>query len=154
VAIKANTTYVVSYHTNVGFYAVDTGYFSTTGVSNPPLRALASGAAPGNGVFQYGAGDFPSDTYNGNNFWVDVVFIDSDAFSLGHFSVGHTQDAIGAAASGAPGAVFSKAPNFAGSNRSTATRRDPDPSLLPTRPAQTRLRSRRSRRYSSGRRIR
>src|SRR5215510_810108 len=154
VAIKANTTYVVSYHTNVGFYAVDTGYFSTTGVSNPPLRALASGAAPGNGVFQYGAGDFPSDTYNGNNFWVDVVFIDSDAFSLGRFSVALIQDATRAAANGAPGAVFSKAPNFAGSNRSTAILRDADPLLLPTRPAQTRLRSRRSRRYSSGRRIR
>jgi len=73
VAIAANTTYVVSYHTTVGHFAVDSGYFATSGVNNSPLRAPATGAVGGNGVFRSGAG-FPALTYNGNNYWVDVVF--------------------------------------------------------------------------------
>ena len=31
VAITANTTYVVSYHTNTGFYSADSGYFAAAG---------------------------------------------------------------------------------------------------------------------------
>jgi len=153
VAIKANTTYVVSYHTNMGFYALDSGYFASTGVSNPPLRALASGVVGGNGVFQYGAGDFPSDTYNGANYWVDVVFIDSEAFSQGLFPVAPIQDATHRSVNSAPGSVFSKTRTFAGSNKSTAGMRDAAPSLLPASAAQTQSRSRR-RRYNSGGRIR
>ena len=40
VAIDADTTYVASYHTNVGRYAVGTS-FAAAGVDNPPLHALA-----------------------------------------------------------------------------------------------------------------
>ena len=50
----ANTTYVVSYHTNVGHYAASGGYFSSMGVDAPPLHAPTSAAAGGNGVFLYG----------------------------------------------------------------------------------------------------
>jgi Domain of unknown function (DUF4082) len=75
VAITANTTYVVSYHTNVGHYAFDSGYFTTSGVTNSPLRALANGEDGANGVFKYGAGGFPTDTFNAANYWVDVAFI-------------------------------------------------------------------------------
>ena len=39
-----------------------------------PLTALADGAAGGNGVYRYGAGGFPDQTYNASNYWVDVVF--------------------------------------------------------------------------------
>ncbi len=42
VAIAAGTTYVASYHTDVGFYSADLGYFASTGFDNPPLRALAT----------------------------------------------------------------------------------------------------------------
>jgi len=77
VQITADTTYVVSYHTNVGHYAFDFGYFASTGVSNSPLQALADGEDGPNGVYQYGAGGFPSDTYNASNYWVDVAFITS-----------------------------------------------------------------------------
>ena len=76
VAITANTTYVASYHTTVGQYAVDNPYF-TTGVDNPPLHALADGAAGGNGVYSYGAGGFPTQTWQASNYWVDVVFATS-----------------------------------------------------------------------------
>ena len=52
VAIAANTTYVASYHTPVGCYAADDGFFATTGVDAPPLHALADGVDGGNGVYR------------------------------------------------------------------------------------------------------
>ncbi len=74
VAITTNTTYVASYHTTAGNYAFDGAYFASSGVSNPPLRALANGEEGGNGLFVYGASAFPSQTFNSSNYWVDVVF--------------------------------------------------------------------------------
>jgi Domain of unknown function (DUF4082)/Bacterial Ig-like domain len=73
VAITANTTYVVSYNAPGGRYAFDPQYFSAA-LTNAPLRALADGEEGGNGVYQYGAGGFPAQTYNASNYWVDVVF--------------------------------------------------------------------------------
>ena len=74
VAIKAGTTYIASYHTNVGNYSDDIGFFSKGAVTNGPLTALANGADGPNGVYQYGASSgFPANTYNGSNYWVDVV---------------------------------------------------------------------------------
>jgi hypothetical protein len=69
VAINANTTYVVSYHTDVGHYALtDNGLASA--VNNGPLVALAGG-----GVYTYGsANTFPSNSFDASNYWVDVVF--------------------------------------------------------------------------------
>jgi Domain of unknown function (DUF4082) len=75
VAIEANTTYVVSYHTNNGHYSVDEGYFTNKSVDNPPLHAPGQG----NGVFKYGGGSvFPNETWKGCNYWVDVVFKPAD----------------------------------------------------------------------------
>jgi PKD repeat protein len=74
VPIKANTTYVVSYHTGVGRYALDEGYFDAT-YSNGPLRSPSTTEAGGNGVYRYGSGGvFPTATYRSSNYWVDVVF--------------------------------------------------------------------------------
>ena len=50
VTISANTVYVASYHANNGHYSIDTNFFSTAGVDNPRLHALASGGSGGNGV--------------------------------------------------------------------------------------------------------
>ena len=76
VPITANTTYVASYHTGTGRYAVDTRYFSTQSVNTGPLQALSNLAAAGNGLYRYGAtSGFPSATYDASNYWVDVVFI-------------------------------------------------------------------------------
>jgi hypothetical protein len=69
VAITANTTYVVSYHTDVGHYAFTTNGLSSA-VTNGPLTAQASG-----GVYAYGSANaFPSNTFNATNYWVDVVY--------------------------------------------------------------------------------
>ncbi len=69
VAITAGTTYVVSYKTTSGHYAVNRNYFSSAFTSGP-LTALASG-----GVFLYGAGGFPNQSYQSSNYWVDPLFI-------------------------------------------------------------------------------
>lgn len=74
VRILANTTYVVSYHTNIGNYAYSGGFFAANGISNPPLSALRDGQEGGNGVFRYGPSGFPSESYNATSYWVDVVF--------------------------------------------------------------------------------
>jgi hypothetical protein len=71
VPIEANTTYIVSYHCN-GFYPADRPYF-TSAFTNGTLTALASESSGGNGVFLYGAGGFPKDTFEATNYWVDVV---------------------------------------------------------------------------------
>ncbi|MBH8563571.1 DUF4082 domain-containing protein [Nostoc sp. CENA67] len=73
--ITANTTYVASYHTNVGHYSVDEGYFANAGVDNPPLHALANGVSGSNGVYKYSStATFPNNTYQSSNYWVDIVF--------------------------------------------------------------------------------
>ncbi|MBE2225641.1 MAG: DUF4082 domain-containing protein, partial [Anaerolineae bacterium] len=77
VAVSANVTYVASYHTEVGYYAQDGNYFSTGGVNNAPLRALADGEDGNNGVYQYGDTAFPAQYSSGANYWVDVVFAPS-----------------------------------------------------------------------------
>jgi hypothetical protein len=73
--IAANAVYVVSYHTNTGFYSADLNYFAAASFNNPPLHALSSPASGGNGVYLYTAASaFPTQTYSGANYWVDVVF--------------------------------------------------------------------------------
>jgi len=74
VAITGGTTYVASYHTDVGRYSANSAYFAGSGFDNPPLRALSDGESGGNGVYRYGASAFPNQTYNSANYWVDVVF--------------------------------------------------------------------------------
>jgi Domain of unknown function (DUF4082)/Bacterial Ig-like domain len=73
VAINANTTYVASYHTNVGFYSATNNGLASA-VSRGPLTALANGTDGGNGVYLYGGGGFPTNTFQASNYWVDVVF--------------------------------------------------------------------------------
>ena len=74
VAITAGTTYIASYHTNVGHYAATNDYFTTASVDSPPLHAPTTVAAGGNGVFASGSSAFPTTTYRDTNYWVDVTF--------------------------------------------------------------------------------
>jgi hypothetical protein len=68
--IAANTTYVISYFAPNGHYAYDQDYSWPT-LSSAPLHV--SGASPG--VFTYSpASAFPTDTWHGSNYWVDLVF--------------------------------------------------------------------------------
>jgi hypothetical protein len=75
VPIAANTLYVASYYAPNGHYALDSAYFAARTVNSSPLHAPADGANGGNGLYYVGAGGgFPGNTYNSNNYWVDVVF--------------------------------------------------------------------------------
>ena len=76
VLIGANTTYIASYHTNIGHTSDDHNYFTNGGVNNTPLHALQSGVSGGNGVYVYNAGmAFPTNTNLDSNYWVDVAFV-------------------------------------------------------------------------------
>jgi hypothetical protein len=80
VAITSGTTYVASYFAPSGHYSFDQAVFNTAGVDNAPLHALATGVDGGNGVYTYGGTSaFPSSTYNGSNYWVDVVFVSNNS---------------------------------------------------------------------------
>ena len=75
VTLTPNTDYVVSYHTSSGFYTGDDGYFAGSGVASGPLLAPQDGSGGDNGLYKYGASSvFPTETYNSENYWVDVVF--------------------------------------------------------------------------------
>ncbi|QGN32454.1 DUF4082 domain-containing protein [Microlunatus sp. Gsoil 973] len=75
VPVTANTTYVASYYAPAGHYSSDNNFFSSAGTVSSPLTALQDGTDGGNGVYRYGVGGgFPNSTYQGSNYWVDVVF--------------------------------------------------------------------------------
>ena len=76
--IAANTTYVASYYSPDGYFAIDLSTDPsgglTSAVVNGNLTALASGTDGPNGVYLYGeGGGFPGNGSNAN-YWVDVVF--------------------------------------------------------------------------------
>jgi methionine-rich copper-binding protein CopC len=74
VAIVPGQVYVVSYYAPSGHYSSSGNYFGGGPYTNGPLTAPAY-AAGGNGVYIYGAGGgFPNFSYNGTNYWVDVLF--------------------------------------------------------------------------------
>src|SRR5207244_1202325 len=63
VAITAGTTYVASYHTDVGHYSFDPGYFTIGGTDTPPLHALKDGVDGRTGLYSYGQGSFPTNSF-------------------------------------------------------------------------------------------
>ncbi|NDK55401.1 DUF4082 domain-containing protein [Pontibacter fetidus] len=74
VSIVAGTTYVISYHSSAGYYSATVPYF-TTSKDSAPLQALASGVDGPNGVYRYtGSPAFPTENFNGGNYWVDVIY--------------------------------------------------------------------------------
>ena len=74
VTISPNTTYVAAYLAPNGHYSETPSAFTSTGVSNPPLQALANPIAA-NGVYVRSATSaFPTNTLGATNYWVDVDF--------------------------------------------------------------------------------
>jgi len=70
VPIEPGQTYVVSYHSETGTYAAVNAFFANCAVTSGPLTAPADD----NGVYVYGATAFPAQTYEGCNYFADVVF--------------------------------------------------------------------------------
>jgi hypothetical protein len=76
IQITAGTTYVASYHAP-SRYAVSSQYFANGPTTRGPLTALQNGTDGGNGVYRYTSTPsqaMPESTYQGENYWVDVVF--------------------------------------------------------------------------------
>jgi hypothetical protein len=67
VRINPGTTYLVSYSTTVGYYAVNTNQFASAGINKAPFHVPTSG-----GAYRYGGG-FPNSASK-HNYWVDVMF--------------------------------------------------------------------------------
>ena len=117
VAIAANTTYVISYHTNVGRHGYTRNYFTSPGTNTAPVRALADSEDGGNGVYRYGGtSGFPSSTYLSTNYWVDVVFTTAGTTQAAAASAGTSAGTLSVAAPAASaiaGASVSAAPTTA-----------------------------------------
>jgi uncharacterized protein (DUF1800 family) len=102
VAITANTTYLVSYHTTSPFIAYGPQAL-TSSIDNAPLHAPSSNVSGGNGVYNYdptpGIFSFPT-LSNGQapSYWVDVLFSSSSVPGL-----------VGLAQSGGTGAMLDQA---------------------------------------------
>jgi hypothetical protein len=82
VDIAAGTTYVASYYAPNGHYSGSSAYHyfpSPVGgntLDSPPLHILDSNFGAANGVYSYaGATTFPTSTYNGESYAVDVTFV-------------------------------------------------------------------------------
>ena len=74
VHVTQGTTYVVSYFVPSGHYSVNGAFFSNSGFSVPPLEVPSSAAASGNGVYSTAPSSaYPANSYNGANYWVDVI---------------------------------------------------------------------------------
>jgi hypothetical protein len=134
VAITANTTYVASYFAPNGHYSADEAYFTTAGVDNAPLHALADGVDGGDGIYVYGPGNiFPTSSFQATNYWVDVVFTTSTGTDTTPPTVASVSPAAGAtlvAANAAVSAVFSEPVNAATISGSTFQLFGPSNSLV------------------------
>ncbi len=82
VSITAGTTYVAGYLDPNGHYSADQNYFYSPPPTGPhmvdsvPLHAVVASGTKSNGMYAEASGSpvFPSNTYFGTNYWVDVVF--------------------------------------------------------------------------------
>jgi len=80
VRISPNTTYIASYYAPNGHYSETDQYFDPpirggATLNSPPLHAVRSTHATSNGMYIYTKSvAFPSLTFNGANYWVDVLF--------------------------------------------------------------------------------
>ena len=104
------------------------------GRDHSPLRALANGVDGGNGVYGYGpAGTFPANTYNSENYWVDVIFtttLGPDTTPPTVASTNPLPGAQGVAASIDPSATFNEPVTPTTISAATVELRDPTGALV------------------------
>ena len=129
VFISANTTYVASYHSAAGYYAVTPNHFLQA-TANPPLTALADGTDGQNGIYRYGASAFPNQSYQQSNYWVDVVFV-PDTVRPTITAMAPPGGAIDVGVDSNVTATFDETMNPASVNGTTVQLRDPADQLVP-----------------------
>lgn len=133
IAINANATYVISYHANNGRYSSQPQYFATNGVTNGPLTALRDGVDGPNGVYLYGTSAFPTQTFQSEAYFVDVVFNTSVGPDVTPPTVTSATPIVGV--SGIPvttnvRAAFNETMTAASINTNTFQLRDPSNNLV------------------------
>ena len=80
VLISPNTTYIASYFAPSGHYSEIEQYFDPpirggATLNAPPLHAVRNTQSTSNGIYTYAKSSaFPTQTFNGENYWVDVSF--------------------------------------------------------------------------------
>jgi hypothetical protein len=75
VQVEGGATYVASYFAPNGRYAADPAFFALKEHDTPPLTGLKADTPGGNGVYRSGYSGFPTSTFNGGNYYVDVTFV-------------------------------------------------------------------------------
>lgn len=131
VAINANTTYIVSYFSPNGFYAVTNPFF-TSAVVNGALTGLANGTDGPNGVFKFSSTPaFPTDNFQTSNYWADIVFVAADIAPPLVTSVTPINGATGVVPTTTVQAVFNEALDATTVNTSTFELRDASNNLVP-----------------------
>ena len=81
VAVTAGTTYTVSYNAPNGHYSATNDFFSYARPDLGPLSVASGFGSLPPGVYNTN-GEFPTDTYENSNYWVDAVFTSSDTSAL------------------------------------------------------------------------
>ncbi|MBC7946996.1 MAG: DUF4082 domain-containing protein [Chitinophagaceae bacterium] len=92
VFVDVNDVYLASVFSPTGTYNATIGYFSSS-ISNNTMIAVGAGdsypgVSNGNGVYEYTAaprttGNPPTSTFNGTNYWIDIVFTPLFALPVG-----------------------------------------------------------------------
>lgn len=134
VTIEPNTTYIASYFTTSGRYAMGTS-FANAGVDSPPLHALRGGTDGPNGVYRYGSGGVvPTSSWESANYLVDVLFtpvIPVDETAPTVTATAPQADAISADPAANITASFSEAMDPASITATTFELRDPAGAVVP-----------------------
>ena len=73
VTVTAGATYIASYYSPDGWFNSSPAGLANA-VDSGPLHALKDGSDGLNGVFHNGGSGFPTESWNSNNYWVDVIF--------------------------------------------------------------------------------
>ena len=74
VAVTADTTYVASYHTPAGHYAVRRALLRHRRAQPAAARRWPTASTAPTACYSTAPAAFPTDTFNAANYWVDVVF--------------------------------------------------------------------------------
>ena len=129
VAVTADATYVASYFTPNGHYSVAPRFFYYKAYDASPLHAgqTLPDASQVNGVYSTSHG-YPTTTYQGGNYYVDVQFSTSASVPPSVVSQTPTPGASSVSTSVTPTAVFSKPMNSASI---VFTLKDPSNSTVP-----------------------
>ena len=135
IAVSANTTYLISYHAPSGHYSSASQVFATTSVDAPPLHALKNGADGANGVYLYGTSAFPTQTFQSEAYFIDVVFNTSagpDTTPPTVTAISPGDGAAGMSTTTSVTAVFSEPLNATTVTSATVFLTDPSNAVVPT----------------------